>query len=230
MLNKYLFYMLVLKINKSSLKKAIDVLRQGGIIVYPTDTAYGIGCQIFNEKSIDRIFEIKQRPKEKSLPVLVNSVTMCKKLVKINSKAGHLIKKFWPGGLTLVLPLIQFKEIANYFNLSKELVERCLEKITSRKYKLGVRLPNSKIVDYLIKKIKIPLIGTSANVSGKGSCYSAEDVVKQFKDRNLQPDLILDGGKLENSRISTVLEFNEDIKILRPGAIRLEEIKSVIKK
>jgi L-threonylcarbamoyladenylate synthase len=201
--------MKIIKTDADSLKKTVSLLRNGGIIVYPTDTAYGLGCDALNKKAVKRIYKIKNRPRGKPLPVIAGSLNLAKKFFRFSKKELQLAKKYWPGPLSLVLTAIY----------SPPYCKGELEGVTG----VVVRVPNSKIARFLSSKIKRPIISTSANISGKGECFSVKDVLKQFENKKYQPDLILDAGKLTRRKPSTIIQVkNGKIEILRRGSIIIE--------
>ena len=174
---------------------------KGGVVVYPTDTVYGIGCNPYNEKAILRVIKIKAR-EEKPLPVLCSSIEEASKLVKFPQKAVSLAQKFWPGPLTIVSKIIDKR------------LPRILSMGTG---KLGVRVPDHECALALIKLAGGKLVGTSANKSGLKSPTSAEEVKKVLPSVY---DILLDGGNTPLKAESTVIEVVDDkIKVLREKAI-----------
>lgn len=194
--------MKIVKLAKSNRKKvvktALAVLKTGGVIVYPTETSYGLGADFFNPKAVKKVYQIKGRKFNKPLSAIVSSLAMAKKLVKFDTASQKLAKEHWPGPLTLVLP----------------------EKRSSKT--LALRISSNQLALSVVKKLKRPLTATSANLSGKGEFYSAEDIVKQFKNRKYQPDLVVDGGRLPKVKVSTIARVSRGkIEVLRPGVIKI---------
>lgn len=179
----------------SEIKKAAEVLINGGVVIFPTDTVYGIGCRLDSKEALKRIYKIKKRSKNQPFPILVSSTDQTGKIVEINKTAQNLMKKYWPGGLTIVL-------YSNNVNNSK----------------VGVRMPNSRIVQSLIDLIGKPIIGTSANFHTKPS-------VSDFK--SLDPELVkladyVLKGKCDGGVESTVVDVSDNnLKIIRQGAVNL---------
>ena len=197
--------MLVLKITEDSFKEAITLLRNGGVIVYPTDTAYAVGCDALNKKAIKKIYKIKNRPAVKPLPVIVGSLALAKKFFKFSKKELLLAKRYWPGPLSLVLKI-----------KNKRL------KMVYKNDNIVVRVPNLNIAKQLSLELGKPIISTSANISGKRECYSIREVLKQFRNRKFQPDLIIDGGKLKKRKPSTIVKVSgKEVQILRQGPIKI---------
>lgn len=196
--------MKTLKVSSKKLKNIIQetekLLKEGKIIVYPTDTIYGLLCDATNEKIVERIFKIKKRPKGKPIPIFVKDIKMAKKLAFINKRQEEFLKMVWPGKVTVVL---RRKNV-----LSKI--------IFGREKTIGLRIPDYKLVDLLLKKINHPLTGTSANISRKPASTKIKEVLRQFKKEKQKPDLIVDYGDLEFSLPSIVVDLTgKKMKILR---------------
>jgi len=186
------------------IQKASRVVSDGGIIVFPTDTVYGVGCDPFNKKSVDEIYKIKNRPKSKPFPILVYSMKEAKQIADFDSDSQRLAEKFWPGPLTLILKLKDSK----------------IKKSLDVDEKIAIRIPNNKCLLELLSTCKF-LIGTSANISGQESFTNSEECYKSLSDF----DVFLDGGNLEGKGESTILEIKDGKPIIhRSGALRKEEI------
>jgi len=184
-----------LKINES-----LKIIGQGGVAVFPTDTVYGLLADATNEKAIKKIFKIKKRPTEKPIPLFVKDITMAKKFAYINKKQENLLKLFWPGKVTAVLK-------------RKNILPQI---IFGDKKTIGLRIPNFKLINLLLKKLDRPLTGTSANISGKPASTKIREVLKQFESAKEKPDLILNYGDLQFSLPSIVIDLTgKTTKILR---------------
>lgn len=195
------------KPDKRNIKRAVGILRRGGVVVYSTDTAYALGCDSTSRQAMARIFKIKKRPREKQLPLIAGSTAMVKKFYKIDKISARLIKKYWPGPLTLVLS-----------------IKHNVSTILGRNKKVAVRVPDCKIARLLSGRLGRPIVSTSANLSGQQVCYSASCVIGQFKNQKYQPDLILDAGRLPKRKPSTIVIIKDGrVVILRKGAV---EVKS----
>ncbi len=190
------------RIDQLLLKKAATIVRKGGIVIFPTDTVYGIGCQVENLKSIKSIYRLKKRDNSKHLPVLIATQGQLQDLkVVITRETKKLIAKFWPGPLTLVLSTVQGKAI-------------------------GVRMPEHKTALALLKKTG-PMATTSVNISGQESAKAVENIPLSIVQA---VDLILDSGKCPLSVESTVVDMTgRQVKILRAGCISRQEIAKAIK-
>jgi len=201
--------MLVLKADQKAILKAVEVISNGGIVVYPTDTVYGVGCDPFNENSVRRVIEAKQRA-EAPLPVLGSSIADLQRIAWFGEKACILASKFWPGPLTLVLEKKPVLPEVVTFGLST----------------IGVRIPDCRVALRLIELSGGLLIGTSANLSGKKSCTTALEAADQIGEK---VDLILDGGETTVRKESTIAKLDNDkIQVLRHGAISENDVTSAI--
>ena len=189
---------------------AMRVLRGGGVVAFPTDTVYGLGCDATNSIAVVRVFEVKRRPRHMPLPVLIADSGQLDRVARsIPDAAKLLAERFWPGGLTLVLP-------------KHDIIPDIL---TARGDRVGVRVPDHPIPTFLARAIGAPLVGTSANFSGMPSCRSAEEVRKQLDQ---EVDLIIDGGDAPEGVESTVVDFIDGVpEVVREGAISKELIMKV---
>jgi L-threonylcarbamoyladenylate synthase len=195
---------LKVKCNKEGIKKASKVVKNGGIVVYPTDTVYGIGCDPYNKKSVDKIYQIKQRPKTKPFPLLAYSIDVVSEIVEFDKDSKKIAKKFWPGPLTLILKL-RDKKLRESLNLNE---------------KIAIRVPNNRCLLSLLKNSKL-LIGTSANLSGERSFTKSDDCYQKIKEY----DIFLDDGDIEGGGESTILEMDQGKPIIhRAGTLKKEEI------
>lgn len=188
--------------------KAVKLIQAGRVIVFPTDTLYGIGANALNPSATLRIFKIKGRPLGMPLPVAVDNVTMAEKLAVIGADGKRLIESFWPGALTLVFPK----------------TEAVPDIVTGGTKNIALRAPNHLIPMLIVKMSKLPIIITSANRHGEPNCRDAEEVMKQLGD---SVDLVLDGGKAQQSA-STVLDLTNGPRILREGPITREMLQEVL--
>ena len=188
-----------------------DILSENQILAFPTETVYGIGGNAFSKEVADRIYLIKQRPRNKPFPLLI-SLKWLKKLCLWNdSRIDDLIEAFWPGPLTLILN--------SNPNLPKHL--------KNNSGTLAVRFSSSAVVQRLIELGECPIIGTSANRSGFPACKSAEEVSSHLKD---DVDIVIDGYNGSENLASTIVHcLTEPFKILRQGAISLEELNHICK-
>jgi L-threonylcarbamoyladenylate synthase len=193
---------------KLQVDRAIEILKGGGIVVFPTDTVYGLGGDVFNIAAIERIYRVKQRSRNLPLPVLLaDSTQLADVVASVPEIARYLMRRFWPGGLTLVLP-------------KKDTLP---DIITAGSNKIAVRIPDHVVPLTLIRGLGVPIIGTSANISDKPSPVTAEEVEQQLGS---QVDLIIDMGRCPGGLESTVVDVTGEIPvILRRGVISEEEIR-----
>jgi len=200
------------KPEKFIIQKAAKIIKKGGLVAFPTETVYGLGANALNKRAVKKIFEIKGRPLDNPVIVHITNAKDIFKLAKnIPKEAEILIKKFWPGPLTLVL----FK---------KKIIP---DEVTANSNTVAIRMPKNKIALELIKTAKIPLAAPSANLAGKPSPTTAQHV---FEDLGNKVDLILDGGKTKIGVESSVVDLTvHPPQILRPGGVSFEELKKVLK-
>ena len=197
----------IISCDNNDMDKILEVYEKGGIIVFPTDTVYGIGCNPFNKNSVSRIYDMKKRSGEKKFPILGFSNRELKKIVKFNSNAEKISEKFWPGQITMLLPIR--KEI------SKQI---------ENNGKLAVRVPNNECILSILEQCKL-IIGTSANISGEESILDSNVCKQKLPDI----DVLVDGGKITSSGESTIIEFVDDeLKIIREGSISKNNIESAL--
>ena len=200
--------------NGEDLRKCAELLDTGSIVVYPTDTVYGIGCDPFNDDSVLRLFKIKNRPLGKHLPILAGTMGPLTRLVKITKVANILINHFWPGQLTLILNLNNDSLTSKYaFDNT-----------------VAVRIPDNLCIKNLIELTKNKLlVGTSANLSNLPPFSNLQDIMTS----NLKGyDAAIDGGNLNSSlSVSTIVDLVDTNrpKIIRDGVISKEKIYAVIK-
>lgn len=180
---------IVLKNNflKKPMKELINLLKKGKTIVYPTDTAYALGGDFLNPKVRNKIYKFKKRSKDKNLPIIASSLSMVKKYCLMSKPEDLLAKKNWPGAFSLVLR-----------------VKPVFQKILGQT--VAVRIPNQEIAIELCQGLNKPLISTSANISGEKTCYSAQDVIKQFEQSGQKLEIVLDSGKLPKKPVSKIVQ------------------------
>ncbi len=195
-----------------ALERALQVLRQGGLVCFPTDTVYGVGAHGFQEEAIRRIYQAKERPLEKAIALLLASEGQVEQVSPGLTPVGRrLAERYWPGPLTLVLP--RRPEVPSI--------------LSPRRATIAVRIPDHPITLRLIRMLGAPLAATSANRSGHPDPITAEDVVRELGDR---VDLILDGGRCPGGVASTVVDLTTDPpQILRPGPISEDELAEMLR-
>lgn len=189
-------------INKEELENCVEIIKNGGIAIFPTDTVYGIGCNVWNEEAINRIFEIKNRSYNKPMNVLCSDLKDIESLAsEVNEKEKEIIHKYMPGACTLIV------------NKKKEISDL----LTAGLHTVGVRIPDNIIAIELIRKCGFPIVATSANISGEKDMVEIEDIVTELGNK---VDIIIDGGKSKIGVPSTIVEIeNNEVKILRQGSL-----------
>jgi len=211
--------MQTLNIQKENIRNIIDktitCLRGGGVIIIPTDTVYGLSCDAKNTAAIKKIFTIKARPEQKSLPIFISSFAMLDDVAYVkDERVLNFLKKIWPGALTAILPARGWMPLD----------------VRGRELTIGVRMPDYHLALDIIKEFDGPITGTSANLSGYSASGKIDEVLSQFKHMPFKPDLVLDAGDLPESEPSTVVDCTSwPPKILRAGAISENEIKDLLK-
>jgi sua5/yciO/yrdC/ywlC family protein len=196
------------KIDEKELKEVIEVLDNDGLVIFPTETVYGIASKATSLKAVDKLYEAKKRPRDKAINIMVGDSKDISKYAKINSEIeAKIIEEFMPGGITLILDKVD--DFGEGFTLSNNTI--------------GVRIPNNTIALKILKNISFPLTVPSANISNKPSGTEVKDIIDDFKNT---VDIIIDGGKSVDSIPSTIVRVEDNkINILRQGKISEDEIK-----
>ena len=195
---------------EQQIEQAIEILKKGGIVAFPTDTVYGLGASALDEEAVARVYEAKGRPRHLALPLLLADISQIAAVARpVPEIAWRLAQRFLPGGLTLVLH--KASSVSTVVSGGGE--------------KIAVRVPNHPVPLALIEGLGAPITGTSANLTGSPSPDTAEEVHQQMGDR---VNLVIDGGRCPGGMDSTVLDLTgETPRILREGAISREEIERV---
>lgn len=207
--------MIILRTNpkslKAAVKAAVSVLRRGGVIAYPTETTYGLGCDPRNAQAVARIYRIKGREKKKPFLLVAADAKQAGRVADAGARRGiflqDAVKRHWPGPLTLVLPARG--------GLAKDVAPRG---------EVAIRASSSAFVQAVCRAFGFPVVSTSANRSGEPDARSGRAVVKMFAGARYRPDLLLDSGSLPRRRPSTVARISEEgeVEILRQGEVRLD--------
>jgi L-threonylcarbamoyladenylate synthase len=193
--------------SEEGITEAVEILRKGRLVIFPTDTLYGLGCNALDEPAIRSVFAVKKRPASSPLSIAVSDIEMMKQYAEFPDEAEKLAEAFLPGALTLVLKKKNLPDV-----------------LTGDLPKVGLRIPKSEIVLRLIRLLGVPITATSANISGNPPPTTAEDAISQIPEA----DIVLDAGPLGEGFPSTVIDMSEKPKILREGAIKREELEKVI--
>lgn len=196
---------------EGAVAEASQVVRSGGLVVYPTDTVYGLGADPLNEAAVNRAFEAKRR-EAKPMPVLVSNIEAAKRLVYVNEEAEALMRIFWPGPLTIVLP-------------SRGVVP---SRVTAGLPSLGVRMPSHPVALRLIEACGGALIGTSANISGRPPPKTVEEALLQIGDA---VDLAIDAGPAPHGMPSTVVDLSSgEPRLVREGPLSWGEVLRALRR
>ena len=193
----------------NAILSALEILLSGGLVAFPTDTVYGVGCLAFHPQAIESIYIAKDRPIEKAIPVLIgDNEDLVKVAEEVPIFAMRLIDRFWPGPLTILVPK-----------------KPTLPAAISATSTVGVRVPDHDVARALLR-LGGPMAVTSANISGQASPTSAQEVVSQLGGRIA---MIVDGGETPGGVPSTLVDCTgEKIQILREGPISKEELLKII--
>lgn len=200
------------EINDDTIAQISNAIKNGKIVVFKTDTVYGIGTNAFDEKACKRIYKIKGRPTYKPLCVLISDISMLKEIVDFISPAEQkLIDTFWPGPLT-----IKFKKKENVLP----------DIVSAGDEYVRVRLLKSGLAYNLIKSAGVPIVAPSANLSGSPTGTNIRNIINELGGN---VDYILDSGNVTNDTTSTIIEVNnEKVIVIREGKITKEEIAKVV--
>ena len=196
------------EIKKEEVNECVKTLQNGGLIVFPTETVYGIGANAYCKESVEKIYEVKKRPEEKPLSIMVSSTREISKYAVINNDIErNIIENFMPGPLTIIL--------------NKK--EGVFDYISSGKNTIGIRIPDNDMIMEILKESELPIVAPSANISGEPSGVVFEDILKDF---NGKVDICINGGKPKISEPSTIVQvIDGEPVIIREGKITLDEIK-----
>lgn len=187
--------MQILKIKKINLKEIVKLIKQGKVIVCPTDTVYGLIADVTNKKAVEKVFKIKKRKIKKPIPIFIKDLKTAKKIAEIDKKQEKFLRKVWPGKVTVVLKRKKTKR--NLYGVDKKTI--------------ALRIPRYRLINTLLRNINQPLTGTSANISDRPATTKIKEVLKQLK-----PDLIIDAGNLKPSKPSKVIDLtSKKTKIIR---------------
>jgi len=192
-----------------AIPRALEVLRDGGLVAFPTDTVYGVGALVFDERAVESIYAAKERPVEKAIPVLLGDAADIGQVAEeIPLTASRLIERFWPGPLTVLVPK-----------------KPSVPVVVSATSTVGVRVPDHEVARRLLR-LAGPMAVTSANISSQASPTTAEQVNQQLGGRIA---LIIDGGRTPGGVPSTLVDCTGDeIQILREGPISKDELLKLI--
>ncbi|MDO9028548.1 MAG: L-threonylcarbamoyladenylate synthase [Candidatus Roizmanbacteria bacterium] len=185
--------------------KALDVLRAGGVTAYPTESFYGLGVNALDEDALRRLYELKKRPLDNPVPVIAGSIEVLESIVEtIPHEAEDLIKRFWPGALTIVF----------------DAVDTVPDMLTGGTGKIAVRIPGNSFALNLAKTAGFLITATSANLSGRPPAQAAEEIIDYF---GREIDLIIDAGRTPGGKPSTIVDVTvTPVRVLREGSVKVK--------
>ena len=196
-------------------KEAALALLKGRAVVYPTDTLYALGVNMFDTEAIRRLFAIKKRPEKKPIPVMVGSIAMAKAVADIDKKREKVLRSFWPGPFTFIL---KKRPIVSYL-------------LTAGRNTIALRIPNSEFCSLLTSDFEGPVTATSANISGEVPSPDPREIIERFSKEEVLPDLIIDAGVLPKSDPSTIIDITGNMpKVLRINPTTKENLMNILKK
>lgn len=208
--------MQIVKKGEKAVDAAVGILKKGGLVIYPTETLYGVGVDATNPKAVKKLIKYKDRPIGKPYSIAVSGQKMAQRYVELNKTAKNLYKEFLPGPLTII-------------SKSKH---KTAPGVESEDGTLGIRIPDYKLVTDIVKKLGKPITATSANASYKKRPYKISDILESIgnKQKDLI-DLVIDAGKLPKNEPSTVIDTTlDDLVTLRQGKIRLSSESKIFSK
>lgn len=197
------------------LEKAAKVLRDGGVILYPTETIYGLGANALDEKAVSKIFKIKERDLNKPLSVLVRDMQMAKKIACIDSKAEKILESVWPGPITIVL---RKKDLLPYI-------------VTADGESIAMRISSNFFAQGLVSRLGFPITATSANLSEGKNLVSSQEIIEIFSKLDHKPDLFIDAGDLDSDKPSAIIDLTDigNPRIVRMGYMTNKDFNDFLK-
>ncbi|MDD5731875.1 MAG: L-threonylcarbamoyladenylate synthase [Patescibacteria group bacterium] len=188
--------MRVLEINSKNFSSQeidliINELKSGSVLVFPTDTVYGLIADASDKEAVEKIFRIKRRELNKPLPVFISSLEMAKELAEVNPEQEKELKEKWPGPFSFVLKRKKYKK--ELFGLDNETI--------------ALRIPDYPLLQKVLTEINIPLVQTSANISGQPATGNIQEIIGQFSNQEIQPDIVFNAGNLPEAKPSTIIDL-----------------------
>ena len=208
-----------IKLNLDNTEKTSDdtakILQNGGIVIYPTDTLYGLGVNALDENAIIKVQKIKKQDRNKPISVIVRDIKMARKIACIDSKVEKILEKVWPGSITTVL---RKKDIIPYT-------------LTGGEETIAIRISNNEFISTLMKKIDFPITATSANISGERNLLESTKIIEKFKNSTPCLDLFIDAGNIKDPTASTIVDITTAVpKILRIGIVGKDKMQKFFEK
>lgn len=195
------------------IEESAEIIKNGGVVAFPTETVYGLAASAFDKNAVARIYEIKGRPKNNPMQIMVPSLEDAMQIGEFNASAKILAEKFWPGALTIVV--------------KKKPESKIVEEVSAgNQGTIGIRIPNHELAMKLLLAAGTPLATTSANLSGENATTNSDEVEKIFSGK---VDMIIKGAPSKIGVASTVVDMSgAEIKILREGSISAKDILAAI--
>ncbi|WP_265038384.1 L-threonylcarbamoyladenylate synthase [Wolbachia endosymbiont (group A) of Hylaeus communis] len=188
--------------------KIINGIQNNLLVCFPTETVYALACNVLDNESIGKIYQIKKRSQNKPLSIFVSDIYNLTKIAKVKERYIDLINHFSPGPITYILPLKNNNILPNEFF----------------KDSIGIRIPEHPIAISILNKLKVPIVATSTNISGKESVCKANDIPQSIKQHL---SVVIEDDELVSGIESTIIDLTEDkIKVLREGAISLQTVNN----
>jgi len=188
------------KISKKTIKEAVKIIKNGGVVACPTDTVYGLIADATNKNAVKKIFDIKKREKGKAISIFLEDIDSIKKFAFLNKKQKIFLKKYLPGKFTIILKRKKPSGLPNI--------------LFGGKNTIGIRIVKNKLINYLIKELKKPLTATSFNISKREPSGKINEIIKQFKNISLKPDLVIKKDKKGNIKPSKIIDLTKDKPIV----------------
>jgi L-threonylcarbamoyladenylate synthase len=197
----------MLQITSDDIERALECLQAGGVIVFPTETSYGIGCDATNDSAVARVFVIKDRPEDKGAPLIIPDNESAKLYIQVSDVVQKLINAHWPGALNIIGQIADGSPVSS----------RC-----SQDNSQSVRVSSHPFCSTLARRFGKPIVASSANISGQDAIYSISEVNRVFSDRPDKPDCIINGGDLPILPASTTVKVvGNNIEIVRQGSVKI---------
>lgn len=206
-----IFFIRVVSMTAREKQSLLSHLKRGGMFVYPTETAYALGCDATNARAVAAIFRLKGRSASKMLPVIFGSMRMVTRYAQISGLSEKLAKTFWPGPLTIILK-------------SKKQLPRG---VTDGEGRIAARVSGHELACEISNLLGKPIVSTSANRSGRPSCYSLSAVRQQF-GKKLENVVCIDGGPLHKRNVSTIIRVEgSKLKVIREGILKIKNVRNI---
>lgn len=195
-------------IPRVSVKEAVAVLEKGGVVAFPTETSYGLAADARNPKAVRKVFAIKGRKPEKTMPLIVSTLAMAKRVAVFPEMAIELAEEHWPGPLTMILALKKGSKLTSA--------------VIAKDGTIALRVSGHPTAVALSRTLDRPIVSTSANRSGAPACYTPEAIDQAFAGLKDLPDAMIDGGELPRTEPSTIVRVEHgDVVVIRKGSVKM---------